>query len=136
MTLDATVVVPGIVLTASGLFWSLLRAASIASRIEERITSTLHRTFCDKCSREWEWVAKPFDPDLGATFDRTETCPACRMHTHPPRYVEVDLEKDSADDIRRMFDDGISLGRVTRAGGRRSAPIGGRSAHERAGSSA
>lgn len=101
MTLDATVVVPGIIATASVLFWSLLRASSLVARAEERITSTLYRTSCDKCSREWEWVAKPFDPDLGATFDRSEECPACLYEAR--RVIELDLDDITPAQIRAAF---------------------------------
>lgn len=131
---NATTIVPGILCVSGFLTWVLCRAAALKADTEERIARTLYRTTCDVCGRVWELTTQPFNADLGATFDRTETCPACLMHAN--RHVEVDLEKMSAEDIRRMFDDGISLGQVSRAGGRRSATIEGRFAHDAAGSSA
>ena len=131
---NATTIVPGILCVSGFLTWVLCRAAALKSDAEERIARTLYRTTCDVCGRVWELTTQPFDADLGATYDRTETCPACLMHAN--RHVDIDLDTTSAADIRRMFDDGISLGRVTRAGGRRSATIEGRSAHGMAGSSA
>lgn len=98
MTLDATLVVPGIVLAA----WGLMRAAVTVSRGPDRPpTCTLHRTFCDKCSREWEYIAKPYDPDLGATFDRFETCLACLYHSG--RVVELKMEDLTPERIRSAF---------------------------------
>lgn len=101
MIFDATVVVPGIVLTASGMVWSLLKAAALTARKEERVTRTLHRTVCDKCSRVWEFTTHPFDPDLGQFYDRTETCPACLYHAG--RMVELDMDTLTPARLRAAF---------------------------------
>lgn len=101
MTLDASTVVPGIMLAAYGAFWSLARAASVVSRKEERITRTLHRTTCDKCRRVWELSSQPFDPDLGQTYDRTETCLACQYEAG--RMVELNMCDLTPEKIRAAF---------------------------------
>lgn len=100
MTLNAAVVVPGIFCAALWLR-AMLNAAAQVSRGQERITCTLHRTTCDKCNRVWELESKAYDPDLGATFDRVETCLACLYHSG--RVVELKMEELTPEKIRSAF---------------------------------
>lgn len=72
-------------------------------RLERRAWRTLWTRSCPSgvCNgRVWEIVPHPFDPDLGATYDRSEVCPACRHDGN--QLVEFDLDTVTLDEIKAL----------------------------------
>lgn len=125
MTLDASIVVPGIFATAYGLFWVLVRVASIASREEER--APLYRHVCTRCGRVQLWT-EPFEqwspcpacqvlqPGMVASTPPREEKPERRpydeqvkgLHVPGKRTIEIDFDTMTPEEIARVLDqDGI-----------------------------
>ena len=130
---NATAIVPGILCVSGFLTWVLCRAASLKSDAEDRLARTLVLKKCLKCAHEYDFRVIPYDPDHGVRYTIETTCLACEYEAG--RMVDIDLDSTSVDEIRSLGRD-VSLGQVSRAGGRRSATIEGRFAHDAADSSA
>lgn len=130
---NATTIVPGILCVSGFLTWVLCRAAALKSDAEDRLARTLVLKKCKFCAHEYDHKVIEDTEELGAKHVIETTCLACEYEAG--RMVDIDLDSTSVDEIRSLGRD-VSLGQVTRAGGRRSATIEGRSAHGMAGSSA
>lgn len=105
MTLDATIVIPGI-FAVTYAAWGLLSAAAaltrkLNGRIERRYWRTIERNTCPICKRVENKRERSFDPDLGFYFDNTfENCTACDYASG--KTIEFDLSTCSVDDIRAL----------------------------------
>lgn len=93
----AIAVVPAVILSAYGIAYGIAYgfAALVAAcgrardwwngdmRIVQKVYfgTSLYTKTCPTCRHTWERMSRQYDPDLGRTYDREQTCTVCIVGT-------------------------------------------------------